>query len=73
MKYKYSVKSNNGMVSGTSLNYNDALIEAKRIMEIIHPSAILSEKLNDLVAEPNYLVYELGDDFVYMKIEKYEE
>ena len=73
MKYRYTIKSNNGTISGTSQNYTLAIQEANTIMKVIHPDAILSEKLNDLVAEPDYLVYELGNDFVYLKIEKYEE
>jgi len=33
----------------------------------------LSEKLNDLVNSPDYLVYEYGDEKVYFKIEKEDE
>ena len=73
MKYRYSIKSNNGSVSGISTDYNTAFKEANTVMKIIHPNATLSEKLNDLVAEPDYLVFELGNEFVYMRIEKYEE
>ncbi len=73
MKYKYQIKSNNGHVSGTSQNYNSAVNDANVIIKTLFPSAVLSEKLNDLVSEPDYLVYELGDDFVYLKIEKYED
>lgn len=73
MKYRYQVKSNNGLVSGISQNYTSAMNDANVIIKTLFPSAVLSEKLNDLVSEPDYLVYELGDDFVYLKIEKYED
>jgi hypothetical protein len=33
----------------------------------------LSEKLNDLVNSPDYLVYEYGDEKVYFKIVKEDD
>jgi hypothetical protein len=43
------------------------------ILKSLFPKAILSNNLNDPVAEPDYLVYEYGKEFIYLKIEKYEE
>lgn len=73
MKYRYTIKSNNGTISGISQTYTLAINEANTIMKVIHSEAILSEKLNDMVSEPDFLVYELGNDFVYLRIEKYED
>ena len=73
MKYKYEVRSNNGSASGIAQDYNSALREANLVLKTLFPLAVLSEKLNDTVSEPDYLVYELDNDFVYLKIEKYHE
>jgi hypothetical protein len=42
-------------------------------MKAIFPNFILSEKLNDLVNSPDYLVYEYGEEKVYFKIEKQDD
>ena len=39
-------------------------------MKILFSKFVLSEKLNDLVNYPDYLVYEFEDKKIYFKIEK---
>jgi len=73
MTYKYTIQGENGRVGGSSSDYNWILKERDVIMKTIFPNYVLSEKLNDLVNSPDYLVYEYGDQKVYFKVEKEEE
>ena len=73
MKYKYSIEGKNGRIGGSNSDYNWILKERDSIMKAIFPNYVLSEKLNDLVNSPDYLVYEFGDEKVYFKIEKEDE
>lgn len=73
MKYKYSIEGKNGRIGGSNNDYNWILKERDSIMKAIFPNYVLSEKLNDLVNSPDYLVYEFGDEKVYFKIEKEDE
>lgn len=73
MTYKYTIEGKNGRVGGSNSNYNWILTERDAIMKAIFPNFVLSEKLNDLVNSPDYLVYEYGDEKVYFKIEKEDE
>jgi hypothetical protein len=73
MKYKYTIEGKNGRVGGSNSDYNWILTERDAIMKAIFPNFVLSEKLNDLVNSPDYLVYEFGDEKVYFKIEKEDE
>ena len=73
MKYKYTIEGKNGRVGGSNSNYNWILSERDAIMKAIFPNFVLSEKLNDLVNSPDYLVYEYGEEKVYFKIEKEDE
>ena len=73
MTYKYTIEGKNGRVGGSNSNYNWILSERDAIMKAIFPNFVLSEKLNDLVNSPDYLVYEFGDEKVYFKIEKEDE
>jgi hypothetical protein len=73
MKYKYSIEGKNGRVGGSNSDYNWILTERDAIMKAIFPNFVLSEKLNDLVNSPDYLVYEYGNEKVYFKIEKEDE
>jgi hypothetical protein len=73
MTYKYTIEGKNGRVGGSNSDYNWILTERDAIMKAIFPNFVLSEKLNDLVNSPDYLVYEFGDEKVYFKIEKEDE
>jgi hypothetical protein len=73
MKYKYTIQGKNGRVGGSNSDYNWILTERDAIMKAIFPNFVLSEKLNDIVNSPDYLVYEFGDEKVYFKIEKEDE
>ena len=73
MTYKYTLEGKNGKVGGSNSDYNWILKERDAIMKAIFPNFVLSEKLNDLVNSPDYLVYEFGDEKVYFKIEKEDE
>ena len=73
MTYKYTIEGKNGRVGGLNSNYNWILSERDAIMKAIFPNFVLSEKLNDLVNSPDYLVYEYGDEKVYFKIEKQDD
>ena len=73
MKYKYTIEGKNGRVGGSNSDYNWILTERDAIMKAIFPNFVLSEKLNDLVNSPDYLIYEFGDEKVYFKIEKEDE
>ena len=70
MTYKYTIEGKNGRVRGSNSNYNWILTERDAIMKAIFPNFVLSEKLNDLVNSPDYLVYEYAEEKVYFKIEK---
>jgi hypothetical protein len=69
MSYKFTIESKIGRIGGSNSNYNWILTERDAIMKAIFPNFILSEKLNDLVNSPDYLVYEYGEEKVYFKIE----
>ena len=73
MKYKYTIEGKNGRIGGSNSDYNWILKERDAIMKAIFPNFVLSEKINDLVNSPDYLVYEFGDEKVYFKIEKEDE
>jgi len=73
MSYKYSIKGDNCSVSGSNTDYNWILKERDSILKTLFPKFVLSEKLNDLVNSPDYLVYEFEDKKIYFKIEKEEE
>jgi hypothetical protein len=73
MTYKYTIEGKNGRVGGSNSDYNWILTERDAIMKALFPNFVLSEKLNDLVNSPDYLVYEFGDEKVYFKIEKEDE
>ena len=73
MTYKYTIEGKNGRVGGSNSSYNWILSERDAIMKAIFPNFVLSEKLNDLVNSPDYLVYEYGDEKVYFKIEKQDD
>ena len=73
MTYKYTIEGKNGRVKGSNSNYNWILSERDAIMKAIFPNFVLSEKLNDLVNSPDYLVYEYGEEKVYFKIEKEDD
>jgi hypothetical protein len=70
MSYKFTIESKIGRIGGSNSNYNWILTERDAIMKAIFHNFILSEKLNDLVNRPDYLVYEYGEEKVYFKIEK---
>ena len=70
MTYKYTIEGKNGRIGGSNSDYNWILKERDAIMKALFPNFVLSEKLNDLVNSPDYLVYEFGDEKVYFKIEK---
>jgi hypothetical protein len=73
MTYKYTIEGKNGKVKGSNSDYNWILTERDAIMKAIFPNFVLSEKLNDLVNSPDYLVYEYGEEKVYFKIEKEDD
>ncbi len=73
MTYKYTIEGKNGKVGGSNSDYNWILTERDAIMKAIFPNFVLSEKLNDLVNSPDYLVYEHGDEKVYFKIVKEDD
>ena len=73
MTYKYTIEGKNGKVGGSNSDYNWILKEIDAIMKAIFPNFVLSEKLNDLVNSPDYLVYEYGDEKVYFKIVKEDD
>ena len=73
MTYKYTIEGKNGKVGGLNSDYNWILTERDAIMKAIFPNFVLSEKLNDLVNSPDYLVYEYGEEKVYFKIEKQDD
>jgi hypothetical protein len=73
MTYKYTIEGKNGKVGGSNSDYNWILKERDAIMKAIFPNFVLSEKLNDLVNSPDYLVYEHGDEKVYFKIVKEDD
>lgn len=66
----YNIKSKNGSVGGSNKNYDEAMKEALSLVKIVFPKAILSEKLNDLVASPDYLVYENGEDKIFLEVKE---
>lgn len=68
--FKYTVKSKNGSVGGSNNNYDFAIKEAQSVLKSLFPNAILSEKLNDFVASPDYLVYEDGKDKIFLEIKE---
>lgn len=73
MSYKYSIKGDNCSVSGSNSDYNWILKERDSILKTLFPKFVLSEKLNDLVNSPDYLVYEFEDKKIYFKIEKEDD
>ena len=73
MTYKYTIEGKNGRVGGSNKDYDWILKERDAIMKAIFPNFVLSEKLNDLVNSPDYLVYEYGEEKVYFKIEKEDD
>ena len=73
MTYKYTLEGKNGKVGGSNSDYNWILKERDAIMKAIFPNFVLSEKLNDLVNSPDYLVYEYGEEKDYFKIEKEDD
>ena len=73
MKFKYSVRSKNGLVSGQNTDYKTAFDESQTIIKTLFPNAALSSKLNDLVSEPNYLFYEFDKEFIYLEINQIDE
>jgi len=73
MSYKFTIESKISRIGGSNSNYNWILTERDAIMKAIFPNFILSEKLNDLVNSPDYLVYEYGEEKVYFKIEKQDD
>ena len=73
MTYKYTIEGKNGKIGGSDKDYNWILKERDAIMKAIFPNFILSEKLNDFVNSPDYLVYEYREEKVYFKIEKEDE
>lgn len=73
MSYKYSIKGDNCSVSGSNTDYNWILKERDSILKTLFPKFVLSEKLNDLVNSPDYLVYEFEDKKIYFKIEKEDD
>ena len=72
--FKYTIsfsnKSKKELVSGKSDDYNTAFDKAQSIVKSLFSEAVLSEKFNDLIASPDYLVYENGKDKIFLKIEK---
>jgi hypothetical protein len=73
MTYKYTIEGKNGKIGGSDKDYDWILKERDAIMKAIFPNFILSEKLNDFVNSPDYLVYEYREEKVYFKIEKEDE
>lgn len=73
IKFKYSLRSKNGLVSGQNTDYKTVYSESQTIIKTLFPNAVLSSKLNDLVAEPNYLVYEFDKEFIYLEINQIDE
>jgi hypothetical protein len=57
----------------TFLDYNWILNERDIILKTLFSKFVLSEKLNDLVDSPDYLVYEFENKKIYFKIEKEDE
>jgi hypothetical protein len=49
------------------------LNERDVILKTLFSKFVLSEKLNDLVNSPDYLVYEFENKKIYFKIEKEDE
>jgi len=70
MIYKYSIIGDNCSISGSNQDYNWILKERDSVMKTLFSKFVLSEKLNDLVNSPDYLVYEFEDKKIYFKIEK---
>ena len=70
MSYKYTINGDNCSISGSNQDYNWILKERDSVMKILFSKFVLSEKLNDLVNYPDYLVYEFEDKKIYFKIEK---
>jgi len=73
MTYKYTIEGKNGKIGGSDKDYDWILKERDAIMKAVFPNFILSEKLNDFVNSPDYLVYEYREEKVYFKIEKEDE
>ncbi len=67
---KYTIGSVKGSVGGKNDNYDIALKTAQSIVKNLFSNAVLSEKYNDLVASPDYLVYENGKDKIFLEITK---
>jgi len=70
MSYKYSITGDTCSISGSNLDYNWILNERDVILKTLFSKFVLSEKLNDLVDSPDYLVYEFENKKIYFKIEK---
>ena len=70
MSYKYSITGDTCSISGSNNDYNWILKERDSVMKTLFSKFVLSEKLNDLVNSPDYLVYEFEDKKIYFKIEK---
>ncbi len=70
MSYKYSIKGDNCSITGSNTDYNWILNERDVILKTLFSKFVLSEKLNDLVNSPDYLVYEFENKKIYFKIEK---
>ena len=70
MSYKYTIYGDNCSISGSNQDYNWILKERDSVMKTLFSEFVLSEKLNDLVNSPDYLVYEFEDKKIYFKIEK---
>ena len=73
MIYKYSFTGDKCGISGSNSDYNYILKERDTILKTLFPNFVLSEKLNDLVNSPDYLVYEFENEKIYFKIEKEED
>ena len=73
MSYKYTIYGDNCSISGSNQDYNWILKERDSVMKTLFSEFVLSEKLNDLVNSPDYLVYEYGEEKVYFKIEKEDD
>jgi hypothetical protein len=73
MSYKYSITGDTSSISGSNLDYNWILNERDVILKTLFSKFVLSEKLNDLVESPDYLVYEFENKKIYFKIEKEDE
>ena len=70
MSYKHTINGDNCSIFGSNQDYNWILKERDSVMKTLFSKFVLSEKLNDLVNSPDYLVYEFEDKKIYFKIEK---